>query len=86
MIGYHEGGATKALYSDSEGHVIHHGVSFSPESKKLVMLSEKAAGAPRYRLSYEGLQPGTVKLSFEIAPPHKPAEFKKYVEAVAKRK
>jgi hypothetical protein len=86
MIVYREGGATKALYADSEGHVIHYNVSFSTDKKKVVMLSEKAASMPQYRLTYEGVQPGTVKLLFEIAPPDKPEEFKKYVDAVVKRK
>lgn len=86
MIVYHEGNATKALYTDNEGHVIHYDVNFSMDKKKLVMLSEKATGAPQYRLTYEGLQPGVVKLLFEIAPPEKPEEFKKYVEAVVKKK
>jgi len=86
MIVYHEGGAAKAFYSDSEGHVIRYGVTLSPEAKKIVMLSEKASGAPQYRLTYEGIEAGRVKLSFEIAPPDKPEEFKKYVEAVVKRK
>lgn len=86
MIVYYEGSATKALYNDNEGHVIHYAVNFSADKKKLVMLSEKATSAPQYRLTYEGLRPGVVKLLFEIAPPDKPEEFKKYVEAVVKRK
>lgn len=86
MIVYHEGSATKALYIDNEGHVIHYDVKFSADKKKLVMLSEKTASAPQYRLTYEGLQPGVVKLQFEIALPDKPEEFKKYVEAVVKKK
>ena len=85
MIIYREGGATKAFYDDNEGHVIRYDVSASADKKKITLLSEKAAGSPRYRLIYESLQPGLVKLSFEIAAPDKPEEFKKYVEAVVKR-
>lgn len=86
MIVYRENGATKAFYDDNEGHVIRYNVSSSPDRKKITLLSEKAAGAPQYRLTYESVQPGTVKLSFEIATADKPEEFKKYVEAVVKKK
>jgi len=86
MIVYHEGGAAKAFYVDGEGHVIRYNVSLLPDNKKIVMLSEKTQGAPQYRLTYESVQAGTVKLAFEIAAPDKPEEFKKYVEAVVKRK
>jgi hypothetical protein len=86
MIIYREGGTTKAFYNDNEGHVIRYNVSASPEKKRITLLSDKAAGAPQYRLTYESVQPGKVKLSFEIAPPDKPEEFKKYVEGVVKRK
>lgn len=86
MIVYRENGATKAFYDDNEGHVIRYNVSFSPDKKKITLLSEKAAGAPQNRLTYEDVQPDTVKLSFEIATPDKPEEFKKYVEAVVKKK
>jgi hypothetical protein len=86
MIVYHEGEAAKAFYVDGEGHVIRYNIHLFPDSKKIVMLSEKAQGAPQYRLTYENVQTGTVKLSFEIASPDKPEEFKKYVEAVVKRK
>jgi hypothetical protein len=86
MIIYHEGGAAKAFYTDSEGHVIRYGVNLSTDGKKLVFLSEKTSGSPQYRLTYVNVQPGTVKLLFEMAPPDKPEEFKTYVEAVVKRK
>jgi hypothetical protein len=86
MIVYREGETTKAFYDDNEGHVIRYDASSSPDKKKIILLSEKSAGLPRYRLTYESLQPGLVKLAFEIAPPDKPEEFKKYVEAVVKRK
>jgi hypothetical protein len=52
MIIYHEGGAAKAFYTDSEGHVISYGINLSPDSKQLVFLSEKTSGSPQYRLTY----------------------------------
>ena len=69
VIVYRESGATKAFYDDNEGHVIRYDVNASADKKKTTLISEQAAGAPRYRLIYESLQPGRVKMSEEIAPP-----------------
>jgi hypothetical protein len=85
MIVYHESGAVRAFYDDNEGHVIHYDVSF-PDRNHIVFLSEKLAGATRYRLSYENVKEGTVNLKFEIAPPDHPEQFKTYVAAVVHRK
>jgi hypothetical protein len=78
--------ATKAFYSDSEGHIIHYNVGFSADKKKIVFLSEPSQGAPQYRLTYEDVQPGTAKVLFEIAPPDKPGEFATYVQATVNRR
>jgi len=86
MIIYHEAGATRAFYDDNEGHVIHYAVTFSPDKKRIIFLSDQSAGAPRYRLTYDDQQPGLAKVLFEIAPPDKPDQFAKYVEAVVHRK
>ena len=86
MIVYRDNGATKAFYTDSEGHVIYYNVSTSPDKKKIVMLSEKVTGVPQYRLTYEDTQPGTAKVIFETAPPNKPDQFTKYLEALVHRK
>ena len=85
MIIYRENGLTKAFYDDNEGHAIHYGVTFSPDKKRIVFLSENSSG-PQYRLTYEDLQPGMAKVLFEIAPAGKPEQFAKYVEAVVHRK
>lgn len=86
MIVYREAGVTKAFYDDNEGHVIHYSVNFSPDKKRIIFLSEKNVGAPRYRLTYEDLQPGTAGVLFEIAPPDKPDQFTRYIEATVRRK
>lgn len=86
MIVYREGGLTRALYNDSEGHVIHYNVNFSPDKKRITFLSEATAGQPRFRLVYESLGQDTVNVVFEIAPPDKPDQFSKYVEGVVHRK
>jgi len=85
MIIYPEAGATKAIYFDNEGHVIHYDASLSSDKKKVVFLSEKTASAPQFRLTYEDAGPGTLRISFEIAPPDKPGQFSKYVEGTVHR-
>jgi hypothetical protein len=86
MVIYREADVTKAFYDDSEGHVIHYVVTFSPDKKKIVFLSEKTAGGQQYRLTYEDLRPGIARVLFEIAPPDSPDQFIKYVEATVRRK
>jgi hypothetical protein len=91
MIVYHEAGATKAFYDDSEGHVIHYDVSLASDGKRIIFLSnhgpsDQGAGQAQYRLTYEDLGQNTVKVVFEIAPPNKPNQFSKYVEGIVHRK
>ncbi len=86
MIIYHDRGATKAFYDDNEGHVIHYEVTVSPDKKEIVFLSEKGASGPQYRLTYDDMQPGVVRVVFEIAPPDKPGQFSTYVQATVHRK
>lgn len=86
MIVYRDGNTTKAFYTDSEGHVIHYGVTVSPDKKQIIFLTEAGAPGFQYRLTYEDLQSGNVKVLFEIAPPDKPGQFAKYVEATVRRK
>jgi hypothetical protein len=81
MIAFCDKGATKASHEDGENYAIHYDVSFSPDKKEIIFLGEKGAAGPRYRLTYEDMKSGTVKVLFEIAPPDKPGKFAKYVEA-----
>jgi hypothetical protein len=86
MIIYREGETTKALYDDNEGQVIHYLVTFSGDKKTLVFLGEKTAGKPQYRLTYQDVRPGVATVTFEIAPPDKPEQFKTYVQGTVHRK
>jgi hypothetical protein len=86
MIIYPEAGATKGVYFDNEGHVIHYDAELSADKKRVIFLSDKAAGMPQFRLTYEDAGPGTLKITFEIAPPDKPGQFSKYVEGTVHRK
>ncbi len=75
MIVWHEGTAAKALYTDSEGHVIHYSATLSGDGKQIVFLSDNSAG-PQYRLTYDDLGSGAVRILFEVAPPARPGNLR----------
>ena len=87
MIVYRESssGPTKAIYFDSEGHVIRYVVKVNESATTATFLSEATPGVPRYRLSYIGNRLDAVNIRFEVAPPDKPEQFQTYIEASAKR-
>ena len=76
----------KAVYFDSEGHVIHYSVTASADHKTIEFVSEALPSSPRYRLTYFMTGGGALTLKFEVAPPGKPDSFSTYIEAKAKRK
>jgi hypothetical protein len=80
------GEPVKASYFDSEGHVIQYTVSATADKERLVFLSEAQPSAPRFRLTYTKGKADTLSITFEIAPPDKPAEFKTYVDGIVRRK
>jgi hypothetical protein len=84
MVVYHAGPATRADYYDSEGHVIHYGVTV--EGRRFLFVSDLAAGQPRFRLTYVLTSPSTVALTFEVAAPGKPDAFAPYITATAHRR
>ncbi len=61
-----DGKALKAIYFDSEGHVIHYDVAV-PHANSVVFESESAPG-PRFRLTYE-LVSGTMTGKFQMQAP-----------------
>ncbi len=79
------GGPTKAIYFDSEDHVINYAVTFSDDRRTLTFLSDAVPAAPRFRLSYTKDQDDSMRIKFEIAPPGKPGGFKTYLEGNARR-
>lgn len=83
---YLENNLYRAVYFDNEGHVIHYSNNFSADSTSLVMVSDINQGAPRYRFTYTKLEPLKIRVTFELAPPGKPEEFKKYVEGIVRKK
>jgi hypothetical protein len=81
-----EGGrGTKAVYFDSEGHIINYRVSFSDDQKVLTFLSDSPAGAPTFRLTYTKGDAHIVKVKFEIAAGDKPQDFKTYMQGDVRR-
>ncbi len=80
-----EGQATRAIYFDSEGHVIYYVARFSEDKKTLTFLSDLVSSAPRFRLTYTKAKNETLILKFEITPPGRPDSFSTYVEGVARR-
>jgi len=87
MIVYKDtgGGRFRAVYFDSEGHVIHYGVRVSEDGRMVQFLSEASGQGPRYRLTYTKTGGDTVRLKFETAPAGKPESFSTYIEAAARR-
>jgi hypothetical protein len=80
------GKATRAIYFDSEGHVIQYSVTGSDDGRKLTFVSEATPSAPRFRLIYAQRKDERVDFSLAIAPPGKPDAFKTYIEARVRRK
>jgi hypothetical protein len=73
------GERAQAVYFDNEGHQIHYTAEWSGDGKELTMVSEPAAGAPRFRFTYKLLAPTELRVSFDIAPPGKPDAFTPYL-------
>jgi len=87
LIVYLESGsaAHRAVYFDSEGHVIQYRASFDAQGKVLTFASEPALASPTFRLTYRQGDNGALKVKFEIAPPGKPEAFITHVEGIAHR-
>ena len=80
MVIYTEGG-TRAIYFDTEGHVIRYNVS-APSVNRVVFESDGTQPGPKYRLSY-WLDGGSLNGKFEIAASAN--EFKTYMSWTSRR-
>jgi len=74
--------APRAIYFDSEGHVIHYALAF-PAANRAVFESEPGQPGPRFRLTY-WLEDGSLKGKFEIAAGG--GEFKPYLSWTSKKR
>ncbi len=86
MVIYQEPEATRAIYFDNEGHVIHYAVGLSKDQTTLTFLSEPSPSAPRFRFTYNKVKNDSMTFRFDIAPPGKPEAFSKYLEGSLHRK
>lgn len=77
----HAEGALRAVYFDSEGHVIRYTVTMFGD--RIVFTSDPNRGAPQYRFTYTRQDTDDMRLKFEIAPPGK--GFTTYIDGAAKR-
>ena len=83
MVTYVDGSALKAEFIDTEGHVIHYGVTpgAGPSAE---FLAPPSPQAPGFRLTYAAVNPDRLHIRFEIAPPG--GAFATYTEGdVARR-
>ncbi len=85
LVVYQDKDGTKADYWDNEGHVIHYDVTVEAGGS-IAFVSPKVPGAPRQKLTYRPLPDGKVAVSFALAPPDKPDEFKIHVEGISRKK
>ena len=87
MIVYREGPEKhlRAIYFDSEEHLIRYAVEEPPGGGQIVFVSAPEPSAPSYRLTYTRVDANGVKIKFEIAPPGHPEQFATYIEATAHR-
>ncbi len=80
------GKAQKAIYFDSEGHVIHYTPSTSSDGKTLTFLGDVQSSAPRFRLTYVKQEADRLTVKFDMAPPGKPEGFRTYLEGTVHKK
>jgi hypothetical protein len=86
IYGRPAGGPARAVYFDTEGHVIDYTVQVTAGRPALIVfVSDPAAGSPTFRLTYRETGADSLGLTFEIAPPGQPQAFSTYIEAKARR-
>jgi hypothetical protein len=74
-------GPQEAIYFDNEGNTIKYKVSFHENS--LVLTSDIIPNTARFRLSYVTVDNKTVNITFEMASPQTPEEFRVYLSGKA---
>jgi hypothetical protein len=79
------GGEARALYLDSEGHVIHYEAAADTAAGTFTLTSAPDPRLPRYRFSYRVLAADSLAFRFEIAPPGRPDSLTTYVSGTARR-
>src|SRR5260370_25819540 len=87
MMVYREPGAVKlrAIYFDTEDHVIHYTVEPSSDGQAVPFIGDASPSNPGFRLTYRKTGADTLSIRFEIAMPAKPDAFSTYIEATPRR-
>jgi len=82
MIVYVDEAAKKlrAFYTDSEGNTINYLITVSDDQRTITFASDQRDPGPRYRLTYVLIQPDQIALTFEVASPDKPDQFRKFID------
>jgi hypothetical protein len=82
MLVYVDAGAKKlrGFYTDSEGNSINYLVNASADGKRITFISDGRDPGPRFRLTYVFTKADEITLTFEMAPPDKPDEFRKIID------
>jgi len=75
----------RAFYTDSGGNTINYIINVSDDGKTITFLSDARDPGPRYRLTYVLTKPDQIALTFEIASPDKPDQFKKFIDGRVRR-
>ena len=75
------GDTPRAIYFDTEGHVIHYNLNF-PAPDRVIFESDRSQAGPRYRLSYT-LNGSALDGKFEVAAPG--SEYKTYMSWSSKK-
>lgn len=76
-----QGAPQEAIYFDNEGNTIKYKVNFT--DKSIVLTSDITTNIPRFRLSYSTIDSNTVNITFEMASPQAPEEFRIYLSGKA---
>ncbi len=74
----------QATYWDNEGHVIEYTATWSSDGNTLTFLSKPGPG-PQFRLTYRKLDPDSLSVSFDMAPPGQAGAFKTYTSGRIRR-
>jgi hypothetical protein len=82
MIVYVDGATKKlrAFYTDSEGNTINYVITVLDDQRTITFASDPRDPGPRYRLTYVLIQPDQITLTFEVASPDTPDQFKKFLD------
>ena len=76
---------TRGFYTDSEGNTINYLINVSADGKTIVFESDARDPGPRFRLTYVLTRPDQISLTFEMAAPDKPEQFRRIIEGKVRK-